>query len=196
MAEPTAQGAQRRLLRAFRILVAATCILGTVAVVTTYLAFRNEGAWAPLRPYAQQHVLNSQRFVTLEDPYLRTSAVKCLARGITQPVKVVAVRQYQLLLPPGTVVNAGAATSTRYPANVRPPKINGFRAPTAGRDGCLRLKYANQLPEAVMRRSAEVCRLTGFPALWKLTGTESPESDGRRGVTRTWETEPFRVACA
>lgn len=192
----TAQDAQRRLLRAFRALVAVTCVLGIVAVVATFQAFRKHGEWAPLRPYAVQKVLNVQRFVRVDSPTLRVKATKCLAAGVDEPVKVHGVRQYQLLLPPGTSISDGNGTSVRYPAGVTPPRVNEFQPPVADDRGCVHAIYENPLPQAVIDRSARVCRETGLPSLWKLTGSETPEADGREGVTRTWETEPFRVACA
>ena len=189
---------ERRLQRLLHLLVGLLVVSVAALGWSLYhnLYDNGGGEYAPLRPYGTQTVMNTQRFVLPSDPVLHIRAVKCLAAGVDEPVKVFGKTQWLLVVPPGTSVPGNESTGVRYPANVETPRVNGYRPPTADKSGCIRVEYANPLPDAVLASAAKVCQATGLPSLWKYTGTETPEdANGRRGLTRTWETEPFRVGC-
>ena len=124
-----------------------------------------EDPWDPLGNYPQQKITGSRVLSIAAGDKLAVTATKCADEQVT----VTGVSRWQSVEPPGTIVLVSSGTAVR-------PK------------GCTTLDYANPIPRAI----AEIVE-AGGPTRWVISGTETPIRDGKQGVPRAWQTEPFQV---
>lgn len=172
-----------------RTLIIVGCVMLVLINAFALIYTTVDRTWDPLCNYPVQDVINKNATDVYHKnpkdkelyPHIKPGdtvnvvAMKC--NNTDKPITVRGVRSWQTVPPTvlGTVIEDSHATGIREP-------------------GRRTLTYQNPIPSSVIVRSRTILQTTGKPAVWILTGNETPvEPDGTEGRTKTWETEPFVI---